>query len=133
MLGQFCLIEPRRHSSFSSPGLGPQSKLTSSPSPSNSNRSTLRREASFQRIKQRRTRIDNILSAFERVLGERMRRKRLVCFCKVYWWCRSHDGGTDRSVENGVERRSPLPEVGELPVNVSLGIWVTHHHITSPR
>jgi len=71
---------------------GLQGKLTSSPGPTNSNCSTLGREASLQRIEQRRTRIDDILSAFERVLRERMGSERLIGFCKVHW---SHDRGVD--------------------------------------
>lgn len=60
-------------------------KLTSRPRPTDPNSRTLRREASFQRIKQRSTRINNILSAFERVLGEMVGRERLVGLCKIGW------------------------------------------------
>ena len=62
--------------------------LTSRTRPTDSDQSALRRETSFKRIKQRSTSVYNILSAFERVLRERVGRKRLVRFSKIGW--RSH-------------------------------------------
>jgi len=53
-------------------------KLTSSPCPTDSDHRTLRRETRLERIEQRSTRIDNILSSLERVLGERVSREGLI-------------------------------------------------------
>ena len=58
--------------------LSDESKLTSSTRPADSDHRTLRGEARLERIEQRSTCIDYILSALERVLGKWVSGKRLV-------------------------------------------------------